>query len=144
MSKYPVWLNKLPPPDVEYTYAPSNCFVRTTLTNGRARQRRITNNPPVIVDVRWKIPRELMADFRYLVHEIIGKQCGWGFFYIPLAFDSGFKKVKARFIDGDSPYKVTNESNVLWTVTAQLETFDVGLLDQEEFKNRNPDFKYSE
>ena len=51
---------------------------------------------------------------------------------------------KARFIDGDSPYKVTNESNVLWTVTAQLETFDVGLLDQEEFTNRNPDFKYSE
>lgn len=141
MPKIPVWPNRLPPPDIEYSYTVQSAFLRTELTSGRARQRRIYRNVPTQVQVQWKIPWADMPDFRYFVHEIVGNQNGWGFFEALLAFDEHKKKMRARFMDANSPYDVSNESNVLWIVSAKLEVLELDLISSDAFFQRNPEFR---
>ncbi|GGZ83353.1 hypothetical protein GCM10007161_13590 [Ignatzschineria indica] len=133
------WPERLPCPFMEYSYAPSNAFYRTKMESGRARHRRRSKSITTKVQVKWKIPRVDMKDFRFFVFELVGADAGWGFFLTPLLFDDEVKDMKARFTNPDNPFSVTNEENVLYIVTAELEVMELNLMQEHEFFERNAD-----
>lgn len=133
------WPEKLPLPMKEYSYSPKNAFYRTQMESGESRHRRRSKRIKTVVNVQWKIERKDMKDFRFFVFEIIGADAGWGYFLTPLLFDDEVKQMKVRFINPDEPFTVSNEGNVLHVVTAQLEVYDLDLMKEHEFFERNPD-----
>lgn len=133
------WPERLPKPSVEYSYAPKNAFYRTQMEGGRARHRRRGKSIATRVNVKWKIPRDDMKDFRFFIFELVGADSGWGFFLTPLLFDDEVKSMKARFVNSDEPFSVENEDNVIHTVSAELEVMELNLMKEANFFERNPD-----
>ncbi len=141
MTRVPIytWPKRLPCPYRDYSYSPQNVFYRTNMEGGRARHRRKGRSITTRVSVSWKIPRVDMKDFRFFVFELIGNDSGWGFFLTPLLFDDEVKNMKARFCNPNEPFKVTNEQNQIFIITAELEVMELGLIKETDFLERNPD-----
>lgn len=133
------WPERLPMPFMEYSYAPKNAFYRTQMESGEARHRRRSKRIKTVVSVKWKIPRVDMKDFRFFVFELIGADAGWGYFLTPLLFDDEVKKMRARFMNPDEPFTVSNEQNHIYVVSAQLEVMELDLMKEHDFFGRNPD-----
>lgn len=133
------WPERLPLPLKEYSYAPKNAFYRTQMESGEARHRRRSKRIKTVVNVKWKIPRVDMKDFRFFVFELVGADAGWGYFLTPLLFDGEVKNMKARFMNPDEPFTVANEENIVHVVTAQLEVMELDLMKEHDFFERNPD-----
>lgn len=133
-----VWPDRLPCPSVDFEYAPNSPFIRTQMDYGarhRPRFKRFSER----FRVNYLIKRNDMKDFRYFVYEIIGKQNYWGWFQTPLMVDDELKMMRARFVNANQPFTVINKGNVIWEVSAELECFELNLISELDYFDRNID-----
>lgn len=135
-----IWPERLPKPFYDgYGFAPVSPFIRTQMDSGAARHRRRSRVVKTKITVSWKIPREDMKDFMYFVFELVGG-AGWGFFQTPLLLAGNqCKLMKARFTNAETPFNASNEQNMHFIVSAELEVFELDLISKNDFFVRNPD-----
>lgn len=133
------WPKILPKALYNFSYEPKESFARTPMESGAAKHRVMKEGSDFDINVEWKIPRENQDDFLFFIHKIIGEDCGWGFFELPLIMGNEEKYYRVRFVDGNNPYKINNRGNKRWHVTARLEIIGFDFMSDVDFFERNPD-----
>jgi len=133
MADIPVWPATLPTPSPDgYGITPVTAFSRTSMDNGRARQRRRFTSTPSYLSVAWTFSQEQFGLFEgFLAHEIGLGTC-W--FQTRMLNGMGVTSVQARFMD-DPPYRVaTVGSSTNWfQVTATLEVKALPVVTRDEY-----------
>ena len=114
-----------------YEYNPVSPFTRTQMDSGRARHRRRNKTIATAVKVVWVVPKPMMAQFRYFFFDLVR----WGFFKTKLQFDQDIKMMKARFSNAETPFSVSSVQNTFFKVTAELEVFELDLIDEATYLN---------
>jgi len=117
MAVYPAILP--PPKKSGYGIKPKSGVIKTEMTSGPARQRRITARPPTDIRVVWSFTQEELGVFEaWYLHKA---KMGAEWFYISLLSGLGLVTHKARFTDESYEAKPNPETNK-FDVSATLET----------------------
>lgn len=118
-----------------YGFQPVSPLKRTTLTTGRARQRRAYTSTPTVANIQWFMETDGQAQlFEAWYREKTQDGAAW--FYMKLQTPLGVELYKCRFTDiYEGPTLV---APIYWKFTAQLElwkrpTLPDGWVDAPDF-----------
>lgn len=108
-----------------FGFEPVSPFLRTTLTSGRSRQRRLYTSVPTQASVKWSFKKDNEAQlFEAWFRDALMDGIAW--FYMRLKTPLGIQSYKCRFA---GPYKGPFlVSGKFWQFTATLELWERPLL----------------
>lgn len=112
-------------------FTPVNPILRTTMTSGRARQRRLYTSVPTQSNVKWHFKKDgegqlFEAWFKHNLND------GISWFYMRMKTPLGVKYYKCRFISiYDGPYFLAPRG---WQYTATLELWERPVLSAEHLE----------
>lgn len=118
--------NELPIPLKDgFGLEPISPFLRTKLTSGRSRQRRIYSSVPTQASVKWSFKKDNEAQlFEAWFRDALTDGVAW--FYMRLKTPLGIKPYKCRFVDiYQGPILASGK---FWQFTATLELWERPLL----------------
>lgn len=117
----------LPMPQQEgYGFAPISPLARTTMTSGRARQRRRYLSTPTNASITWTFTNQGAAQYFELWYRYILKD-GVNWFYMKLQTPAGVDTYKCRFTEiYQGPTLIPPR---YWKFTATLELWDRPTID---------------
>ncbi|MCK6977698.1 hypothetical protein [Enterobacter roggenkampii] len=104
---------------------PISPFLRTKLTSGRSRQRRIYSSVPTQASVKWSFKKDNEAQlFEAWFRDALTDGVAW--FYMRLKTPLGIQPYKCRFVDiYQGPILASGK---FWQFTATLELWERPLL----------------
>lgn len=108
-----------------FGFEPVSPFLRTPLTSGRSRQRRLYTSVPTQASVKWSFKKDNEAQlFEAWFRDVLKDGIAW--FYMRLKTPLGIQPYKCRFVEMyQGPIL---ESGKYWQFTAALELWDRPLL----------------
>lgn len=108
-----------------FGFEPISPFIRTQLTSGRSRQRRLYTSVPTQVIVKWSFKKDNEAQlFEAWFRDALTEGVAW--FYMRLKTPMGIQPYKCRFVDMyQGPILVSGK---FWQFTATLELWERPLL----------------
>ena len=106
-------------------YKPVSPLLRTSLTSGRARQRRLYISVPTQAAVRWLFKKQSQAQlFEIWYRDMLTDGAAW--FYMKLKTPLGVEQYKCRFTDiYEGPVLLAGK---FWQFTATLELWERPIL----------------
>ena len=104
-----------------YGFKAISPLLRTEMTSGRARQRRLYTSTPTQASVKWIFQTDGLAQaFEAFFRDVIGDGVSW--FYLRIQTPIGLKQYKARFVDiYEGPTLVSPK---YWQYSATLELWE--------------------
>lgn len=108
-----------------FGFEPVSPFLRTTLTSGRSRQRRLYTSVPTQSSVKWSFKKDNEAQlFEAWFRDALMDGVAW--FYMRLKTPLGIQPYKCRFVDiYQGPILASGK---FWQFTATLELWERPLL----------------
>ncbi|QHJ84006.1 MAG: hypothetical protein [Bacteriophage sp.] len=102
-----------------YSLKPVSNILRTSLSDGRAFQRRKYMSTPMTVSVSWLFTEKQYIFFDNWFYSVLGDGISW--FNMPLKTSDGYTDHICRFTDTYS--EATIQQGRFWKVSATLEIF---------------------
>ncbi len=120
VSSQPYPTTLLPPPSFTFDIEHQASTIRTSMTTGRARQRRRQTRERVFVNASWLFNAQEIHLFRSWFKDQINGGAGW--FAIPLKLGHITRTFEMRFTNG---FRESHRPVNHWEVSASLEIYDM-------------------
>lgn len=118
---YPHDYLPVPLKDEGYGFKPTSPFLRTQMTSGRERQRRLYTSVPTKTDVKWLFKTDGQAQaFEAFFRDTLTDGAAW--FYMKLKTPVGIRPYKCRFVDIYEGPTLVNLKH--WQFDATLELWE--------------------
>lgn len=111
------WPASLPNPTADYGGKHEASALRTRMSSGTFRQRRLYSTPYVELNVNWSFDDAQYDYFRSWVFYRLNDGNDW--FSMPVFLGGGLRTVVVRFVGGN--YEFNNKGVLTWQVSAKME-----------------------